>query len=114
MTLKRVLTISLFCYAGLSQAGTLKNGNWTPNACGSLPQAPEVDGSSIDAYNNTLAAVNEWQQASATYFNCLVKEANDDNKTISNAANREQLNHRQIIDALKASLDEARAQFNNR
>lgn len=108
------IPLILVCLSTAAFAGTLKNGTWSPTGCGSLSDAPGIDDSSIDAYNNSIAAINNWEQASAIYFNCLVNEANQDNKTISSSANREQLNHQQILEAIKASLEQARARFSNR
>lgn len=110
----RLLALILAVLTTSTFAGTLKNGNWSPSGCGSVTDAPLVDDSSIDAYNNSLAAINEWEQASAIYFNCLVNEANQDSKAISNGATREQLNFRQTLEAIKASADQARARFSHR
>ena len=109
----RLLTLILACFSASASAGTLKNGSWSPSGCGSLSEAPLVDDSSIDAYNNSLAAITEWEQVSASYYNCMINEANQDSKAITNSATRDQLNFRQTLEAVKASADQARARFTN-
>lgn len=113
----KTLTLSawiLLFTATTTHAGSLKNGLWTTSKCGSLSAAPMVNDSSVDAYNNSVAAINNWQQASSAYLDCMVKEANADNNAIAEAANKEQANYRQIEEMLKAALAEAGARLNNR
>ena len=57
-------------------AGTLANSTWTPSgACGAKPEEPVIDDSDVEAYNKSVAAINEWQQSARRYYECLNKEA---------------------------------------
>ena len=81
-----------------AMAGSLTNASWTPSeACGVKPALPTIDDSSIEAYNKSVAAINEWQKKANAYYECLVKEANADNAVIAETANREQEAYRQAV-----------------
>lgn len=90
---------------GMAQAGSLINGEWKTSHCGQKPIPPEVDVRDIDAYNKSVTAVNEWQKQSGTYFECQVKEANEDNKAIAEKANAEQAFYRKSVEDISSTLE---------
>lgn len=90
---------------GVAQAGTLSNGEWKTSHCGQKPTPPQIDVRDIDQYNKSIAAVNEWQQQSGIYFECQVKEANEDNKVIAEKANAEQAYYRKSLEAISTTLE---------
>lgn len=96
----------------VANAGSLSKGTWTPSSCGSKPDAPVIDGSSVDTYNSSIAAIREWQQTSKVYFDCLVKEANADNNTIADTATKEQAKYREEIDRLSQEAESVSKQLN--
>lgn len=89
-TLLSIIIVSMWVALAPAQAGSLGKGQWTADSCGSKPEAPNIDGSNIEAYNLSVTAINDWQQQSKTYFDCVVKEANTDNKLISETVNKDQ------------------------
>lgn len=92
-------------FAGTVQAGSLNNGSWQPNGCGSVPEAPTIDTGTIDSYNKSIAAINTWQQKSRDYFECLIKEANTDNGIIADHANQAQAKYRETVEKIGAEAD---------
>ncbi len=64
---------------------------------------PVIDQSSVDAYNQSVKAINDWQQKANAYNGCLIKEANADNTLIANSANGEQV----LKDQQVVTLDQA-------
>lgn len=81
-------------------AGSLSKGQWSADNCGNKPEVPTIDGSNVEAYNLSVTAINDWQQQSKTYFECMVNEANSDNKLISDAVNKDQESYRQKVDKI--------------
>lgn len=113
----RLLTLisTAILYTAIStvNAGTLNNGQWTPSECGEIPEPESLDTSNgIDAYNESVKKVNEWQQLAQAYLSCFINEANADNTTISKIATEEQNKFRTIFDKIKA--DAAAAKFNKK
>lgn len=105
----------LMCYtASAAQAGTLVNGNWAPAGCGVKPEAPAIDAKDVDAYNKSVAAINDWQQQARTYFECLIKEANADNAAIADTANREQAGYREAVEKVGAAADAAKKKLDSK
>jgi len=95
-------------------AGTLSNGSWSPANCSTEPAVPAIDQSSVDAYNQSVKAINEWQQKATAYNSCLIKEANTDNAIIANAANDEQARLRAAIEKIQAETTAAKAKLDNK
>jgi len=95
-----------------TSAGNLSKGTWTPSGCGSKPEAPVIDGSSIDAFNSSVATLKEWQQNSKVYFDCMVKEANADNNTIADTATNAQAKYREEIERVSQEADAIGKQLN--
>jgi poly(3-hydroxybutyrate) depolymerase len=95
-------------------AGTLSNGSWSPANCGSEPAVPVIDQSSVDAYNQSVKAINDWQQKATAYNGCLIKEANADNAVIANAANNEQARLRSAIEKIQTETTAAKAKLDNK
>lgn len=101
--MKNLMSISLLMLLSVStssSAGSLNGSSWTPSGCGGKPEAPTIVGDSIDTYNQSVAAINDWQQKSKAYFECLINEANKDNNIIANSANQEQAKYRETAEAL--------------
>lgn len=103
-----LMTVILLPAASPVNAGTLLNGGWKPNNCGIKPNAPIVDDSSVEAFNKSVTAINNWQQLAKTYFECLIKEANADNSVIADTANREQSDYRQSVEKISNAANEAK------
>ena len=95
-------------------AGTITNGTWAPRDCGTEPVVPVIEQSSVDAYNKSVKAINEWQQKANTYNTCLINEANADNALIAKTANEEQSRLRAAIEKIKADTDTAKARLDNK
>lgn len=96
------------CSANPASAGILVNGNWVPAGCGAKPEAPHIDAKDVDAYNKSVAAINGWQQQARTYYECLIKEANADNATIADTANREQAAYRAAVEKIGLAVEAAK------
>ena len=92
-------------------AGTITNGAWSPNGCGAEPVIPVIVQDSVDAYNKSVKAINEWQQKANAYNTCLINEANADNALIAKTANEEKSRFRATIDKIKTGTDAAKAKL---
>jgi len=95
-------------------AGTITNGTWAPSACGNEPPVPVIEQSSVDAYNKSIKAINEWQQKANTYNTCLINEANADNALIAKTANEEQSRLRAAIEKIKTDTTIAKAKLDRK
>ena len=95
-------------------AGTITNGTWAPSACGTEPLVPVIEQSSVDAYNKSIKAINEWQQKANAYNTCLINEANADNAIIAKTANEEQSRLRAAIEKIKTDADAAKTRLDNK
>jgi len=95
-------------------AGTIANGIWSPSGCGTEPAVPVIDQSSVDAYNQSVKAINDWQQQANAYNACVIKEANTDNSLIANAANDEQARLRAAIEKIQAETTAAKAKLDKK
>lgn len=95
-------------------AGTITNGVWSPSGCGTEPTVPVVDQDNVDAYNQSVKAINDWQQKANSYNSCLIKEANADNTLIANAANDEQARLRAAIEKIQAETAAAKAKLDKK
>ncbi|MFZ2168034.1 MAG: hypothetical protein WAW61_00190 [Methylococcaceae bacterium] len=89
-------------------AGTITNETWSPSACGTEPVVPVIEQGSVDAYNKSVKAINEWQQKANAYSTCLINEANADNALIAKIANEEQSRLRMAIEKIKTDMDAAK------
>lgn len=89
-------------------AGTITNGTWSPSACGTEPVVPVIAQGSVDAYNKSVKAINEWQQKANAYNTCLINEANADNALIAKIAKEEQSRLRMAIEKIKTDTDAAK------
>jgi hypothetical protein len=85
-----------------------------PSGCGTEPAVPVIDQSSVDAYNQSVKAINDWQQKANTYNGCLIKEANVDNTLIANSANDEQARLRAAIEKLQAETAAVKAKLDKK
>ena len=90
-------------------AGSINNNVWSPSACGNEPEVPVIKKDNIETYNQSIKAVNEWQQASIVYNTCMVNEANADNALIAKIANEKQNKFRVAVEKIKVDTDAAKA-----
>lgn len=95
-------------------AGTITNGKWSPSGCGTEPVVPVIEQSSVDAYNKSVKAINEWQQKANSYNTCLINEANADNALIAKMANEEQSRLRAAIEKIKTDTGAAKAKLDSK
>jgi hypothetical protein len=97
--------LTLFCgllvLATSGQAGSLTDGQWQPSHCGQKSPMPEFDWSNTDSYIISVQKFNSWETKAQEYNNCLAKEANEDNATITKSANA-------TLDAFQKEADMAR------
>jgi hypothetical protein len=73
-----------------ANAGAFENGTWSATGCGTMPQTPVIDSSSVDTFNKSIGKINDWQKQIQTYHDCMIREANADNAAINKAATAEQ------------------------
>ncbi len=106
--------ITLMLFHASSHAGTLIDGNWSPAECGERPAAPAIGTASVEDYNRSVEAINEWQKRAQQYNSCLVDEANADNALIVKTANAEQAKFREEINRISTEADEAKAKLDGR
>lgn len=103
-----IVSVFLVSWSGLSNAGSLVNGEWTITKCGDKPATPSVNDKDIDSYNESVKAINNWQAQANKYYGCVVSEANADNAAIAQKANQEQAGYKQAFEAIAASLEAAK------
>jgi hypothetical protein len=108
------LTAAMMLTAVTGVAGTIANGAWLPSGCGTEPVVPVIDQSSVDAYNQSVKAINDWQQKATVYNGCLIKEANADNSLIANTANDEQARLRAAIEKIQVETTAAQARLDKK
>ena len=111
MIRRMLFTATIMLIAVSGTAGTITNGTWSPNDCGVEPASPVIEQSSVDAYNQSVKAINEWQQKANAYNTCLIGEANKDNALIAKTANDEQSRLRAVIEKIKSDTDKAKAKL---
>jgi hypothetical protein len=86
-----VLAVMIFVLSTFEiYAGNLSNNQWQAANCGSKPTSPQINTKSVDSYNQSIKDVNTWQIKAQEYYNCIVKEANEDNAAIAKSANSAQ------------------------
>ena len=103
------VTMMLTTLSGM--AGTITNGTWSPSGCGAEPVVPVIDDTSVDAYNQSVKAINDWQQKATAYNDCLINEANADNLLIANSANDEQARLKAAIEKIQADTSAAKTKL---
>lgn len=108
------LSAAMMLTAISGTAGTIANGAWSPSGCGAEPVVPVIDQSSVDAYNQSVKAINDWQQKAHAYNGCLIKEANADNSLIANSANDEQARLRAAIEKIQTETTAAKAKLDKK
>jgi hypothetical protein len=104
----------LLAAVSVGTAGTIVNEVWSPSGCGAEPVAPIIEQDSIDAYNKSIKAINDWQQKIQAFNECMIKEANADNALIAKTANDQQSRMRAVIDKIKSDMDAAKAKLENK
>jgi RNAse (barnase) inhibitor barstar len=96
-----------------ANAGTITNNSWSPSGCGPAPVAPKVESSSLDAYNRSVTAVNQYRKNLRTFQDCLIQEANADLKIITKSANDAQLTTKEADDKILAEIKAADKKLGN-
>jgi hypothetical protein len=114
MIKKLFCTAAMMLFAISGTAGTITNGIWTPNSCGTEPAVPVIEQGSVDVYNQSVKAINDWQQKANAYNGCVIKEANADNSLIANAANIEQAKFKSTIEKIQAETAAAKAKLDKK
>ncbi len=106
-----LLPLALIVLATEAYGGSLKDGTWNPSACGAMPQPPLLDFGESEAYNKSIDDMHGYAQSLGIYQACVVKEANRDMQTISQAANTAQQTAQARDDAYQAQLEKAPRRF---
>lgn len=75
---------------------------------------PVIEQSSVDAFNNSVKVINEWQQKANAYNTCLINEANADNALIAKTAKEEQSRFRAAIEKIRTYTDVAKAKLDKK
>lgn len=94
-----------------AQAGSLKNAIWTADGCGKQPAPPTLNDTDLEAYNQSIQDINDWQQKSRTYFECVVQEANADNQKIVDSTNKQQANYQETLEKILTAVEAASKNF---
>ena len=109
-----IATLMTLNAVSVATAGTITKGTWSPSACGSNPSSPPIDTSTVEAYNKSVMAINEWQKKANDYNSCLINEANTDNALIAKTANDAQNQLRAVMDKIKTETDVAKAKLDTK
>ncbi|MCX7102836.1 MAG: hypothetical protein NTX38_15480 [Methylobacter sp.] len=86
----------------------------SPSSCGSDPAVPVFEQGSVDEYNQSVKAINDWQQNANAYNGCVIKEANTDNSLIAKTANNEQAKFKANIEKIQAETTDAKANIDKK
>lgn len=113
MLYKKIITAALSALAFNSLAGTITNGVWSPSNCGTDPLPPTIDQSSVENFNKSVKAINDWQQKANAYNSCLINEANADNALIAKTANDQQAKLRAAFEKIKQESEAAKTRLEN-
>lgn len=100
-----IITALMLLVLAPAQAGSLSKSQWTAGSCGNKPETPNIDGSNVETYNQSVNAINDWQQQSKAYFECLANEANTDIALISETVNKDQTSYRDKVDKIITELN---------
>ncbi|EIC30429.1 MULTISPECIES: hypothetical protein [Methylomicrobium] len=103
----RFLTLALAAPLYVN-AGTLANGKWSLADCGNKPEVPAINQTNVEAFNQSVAKINAWQQQAKVYYECLVKEANADNSVIADTANAAQAEYRSTVESIGQQAEAAK------
>jgi hypothetical protein len=95
-------------------AGTLIDGTWSLATCGNKPETPTIDQTHVEAFNQSVAKINAWQQQAKAYYECLVKEANTDAAIIADTANAAQADYRATVERIGREADAAKKTLESR
>lgn len=97
-----------------AQAGNLANGGWAGERCGEKPAVAVLDLRNPDAFNKSVAGVNEYREKIKKYLDCLVAEANLDIQVITKTVTAEQLAARQADEKIAADAKAANEKFDGK
>jgi hypothetical protein len=87
-----------------ANAGVIKEGGWSASGCGAMPEAPVIDSSSADTFNQSIGKLNDWQKQVQIYHDCMVKEANTDSATINQGATAEQAKINEAVEKMNKEV----------
>jgi len=99
--------------ASHANAGTLSAGLWSAAGCGNKPETPIIDQGNAEAFNKSVARINDWQQQAKTYYECLINEANKDNSIIADSANAAQAEYRATVEKIGKDADAAKKKLDS-
>jgi hypothetical protein len=109
MKLRFCTSLPLLLASLTVHAGNLGNGQWNATNCGAKPPAPPIKTNSVDAFNQSIKAINAWQTKAQEYYNCVVKEANADNEAIAQSANAAQEEFKREVARIQQEADAGKA-----
>lgn len=114
MTLLRLAIFSGLCLGAVSStAGTLTKDGWEPSECGLKPIAPALNYDSVPGFNDSVAAINAWQQEALVYYSCMTKEANADVKRIHDKVEQQQKDHKDLVESINAETLDVKQRVEN-
>jgi len=107
--MKQTIFATAILIAGISvaTAGTITKDAWKPSSCGPEPEVPVVNGATPDTYNDSVKAINAWQEKANLYNTCLINEANADNALIAKSANDGQGRLKAAVEKIKTDIEAA-------
>ena len=70
----------------LCSAGSLEQADWQARNCGTKPKLEPLQLNTVDAYNKSVGIINSYRQATRSYVECVIQEANADIQRITSAA----------------------------
>ncbi|MFA5983190.1 MAG: hypothetical protein WC782_04160 [Methylococcaceae bacterium] len=108
--------LSVVCLLLISplNAGTLVNNEWKPKNCGTKPNIPKIDDTSVLAFNQSISLLKDWQEQATAYYGCIVEEGNADNSTIANTANQAQQEYQKTTAAINEAVNTAKQKLDHR
>lgn len=114
MTLLRLAIFSGLCLGTVSAtAGTLTKDGWEPSECGPKPIAPALNYDSVPGFNESVAAINAWQQESVVYFSCMAKEGSADVKRIHDKVEQQQKDYKDLVESINAETLDVKQRVEN-
>jgi hypothetical protein len=104
-----VIISLLMCSTASVTAGVLSKDTWVASGCEKPQDPPFIDASSLDSYNTSITATNEWQKTAKSFDDCIVKQANADGVIITDSVKAEQTKMKDIINKINRDLENGKA-----
>lgn len=111
LMLKQLIILNLLVCSPSAMAGVFKDGAWLASGCEAPPAAPVIEANTVDSYNASIRAVNDWQRLAKAYDDCIVNEANADSALIAKTATGEQGKLKDKIQNIDSELAAAKAKL---